>query len=50
MFIGRASVILATVISLVLALYPSELLAWLIWMGIGVMLAVFAAPLIGGLF
>lgn len=50
MLISRASVVIAAVISLVLALYPAELLAWLIWMGIGVMLAVFAAPLISGLF
>jgi SSS family transporter len=50
MWISRLSVVIAAVISLVLALYPAELLAWLIWMGIGVMLAVFAAPLIGGLF
>ncbi len=50
MLISRVSVIIAAAISLVLALYPAELLAWLIWMGIGVMLAVFAAPLIGGLF
>ncbi len=50
MWISRISVIAAAAISLVLALYPAELLAWLIWMGIGIMLAVFAAPLIGGLF
>jgi SSS family solute:Na+ symporter len=50
MWISRISVVVAAVVSLVLALYPAELLAWLIWMGIGVMLAVFAAPLLGGLF
>ncbi len=50
MWISRTSVVVAAVVSLVLALYPAELLAWLIWMGIGVMLAVFAAPLLGGLF
>ncbi len=50
MWISRCSVVVAALVSLVLALYPTELLAWLIWMGIGVMLAVFAAPLLGGLF
>ena len=50
MWISRISVVAAAIVSLVLALYPAELLAWLIWMGIGVMLAVFAAPLLGGLF
>lgn len=50
MWISRISVVLAAAVSLVLALYPAELLAWLIWMGIGVMLAVFAAPLLGGLY
>ncbi|MBN2242947.1 MAG: sodium:solute symporter family protein [Acidobacteria bacterium] len=47
---SRIAVVLSAFLSLVLALYPAELLAWLIWMGIGVMLAVFAAPLLGGLF
>jgi len=50
MLISRISVVTAAVVSLILALYPAELLAWLIWMGIGIMLAVFAAPLLGGLF
>lgn len=49
-WVSRCSVVIAAVVSLVLALYPAELLAWLIWMGIGVMLAVFTAPLLGGLF
>jgi SSS family transporter len=50
MWVSRISVVAAAIISLVMSLYPAELLAWLIWMGIGVMLAVFAAPLLGGLF
>jgi SSS family solute:Na+ symporter len=50
MWISRISVVVAAIVSLILALYPAELLAWLIWMGIGIMLAVFAAPLLGGLF
>jgi SSS family solute:Na+ symporter len=50
MWISRISVVAAALVSLILALYPAELLAWLIWMGIGIMLAVFAAPLLGGLF
>jgi SSS family transporter len=50
MWISRSSVVIAAIVTLVLALYPMELLAWLIWMGIGFMLAVFAAPLLGGLF
>lgn len=50
MWVSRISVVVAAVVSLILALNPAELLAWLIWMGIGVMLAVFAAPLLGGLF
>jgi SSS family transporter len=50
MWVSRSSVVIAAFVSLILALYPAELLAWLIWMGIGFMLAIFAAPLLGGLF
>jgi len=49
-WVSRISVVVSAVISLILALYPFELLAWLIWMGVGIMLAVFAPPILGGLF
>ncbi len=48
--VSKASVFLAAVISLILAINPPEMLAWLIWMGIGVMLSTFAIPILGGLY
>ncbi|HNX09108.1 MAG TPA: sodium:solute symporter family protein, partial [Methanothrix sp.] len=45
------AILISTVITLYLAWSnPPELLAWLIWMGIGVMLACFVAPLFAGLY
>ncbi len=49
--LSRAAILISTVITLYLAWSnPPELLAWLIWMGIGVMLACFVAPLFAGLY
>jgi SSS family transporter len=49
--LSRAAILLSTVITLYLAWSnPPELLAWLIWMAIGVMLATFVVPLFGGLY
>lgn len=47
---SKIAVVLAAVGSLWLAINPPPMLAWLIWMGIGVMLATFAVPLLGGLY
>jgi len=35
---------------MIIALNPPEMLAFLIWMGIGVMLSTFAVPLLAGLY
>ncbi len=49
--LSRVAIALSTVITLYLAWSnPPELLAWLIWMGIGVMLACFVTPLFAGLY
>jgi sodium/proline symporter len=49
--LSRAAILLSTIVTLYLAWSnPPELLAWLIWMAIGVMLACFVAPLFGGLY
>ena len=49
--LSRAAIGVSTIITLYLAWSnPPELLAWLIWMGIGVMLACFVAPLFAGLY
>lgn len=49
--LSRAAILLSTVITLYLAWSnPPELLAWLIWMAIGVMLACFVTPLFAGLY
>ncbi|MDD1726576.1 MAG: sodium:solute symporter family protein [Methanothrix sp.] len=49
--LSRVAIGLSTVITLYLAWSnPPELLAWLIWMGIGVMLACFVTPLFAGLY
>ncbi len=48
--VSRISVFLAAAISLILAINPPEMLAWLIWMGIGVMLSTFAVPILAGLY
>jgi SSS family solute:Na+ symporter len=48
--ISKISVFLAAGISLILAINPPEMLAFLIWMGIGVMLSTFAVPILAGLY
>jgi SSS family solute:Na+ symporter len=49
--LSRVAIAFSTVITLYLAWSnPPELLAWLIWMGIGVMLACFVTPLFAGLY
>ena len=49
--LSRIAILISTVITLYLAwAKPPELLAFLIWMAIGVMLACFVAPLLGGLY
>ncbi|MHC1630766.1 MAG: sodium:solute symporter family transporter [Methanotrichaceae archaeon] len=50
-FVSRCSVAVAALLTLILAWRnPPELLAWLIWMGIGLMLACFVTPLLAGLY
>lgn len=49
--LSRAAILASTIITLYLAWSnPPELLAWLIWMAIGVMLACFVTPLFAGLY
>ncbi len=48
--VSRIVVFVSAAISIVLALNPPALLAWLIWMGIGVMLSVFVIPILAGLY
>jgi len=48
--VSKICVFAAAVISLVLAINPPEMLAFLIWMGIALMLCAFAVPLIAGLY
>lgn len=50
-FLSRAAILLATFLTLWLAWSnPPDLLAWLIWMAIGVMLACFVTPPFAGLY
>lgn len=49
-WISRGTVFVSAVLSVILALNPPKLLAWLIWMGIGVMLCVFVTPILSGLY
>lgn len=49
-FVSQICVLLAAAISLVLAINPPEMLAFLIWLGIGLMLSAFAVPMIAGLY
>lgn len=48
--ISQICVFLAAAVSLILAINPPEMLAFLIWLGIGMMLSAFAVPLIAGLY
>jgi sodium/proline symporter len=48
--VSKCVVFVAAILSIVLALHPPKLLAFLIWMGIGVMLCVFVTPILAGLY
>jgi SSS family solute:Na+ symporter len=48
--VSRIAVIIFGVISFLLAIKPPALLAWLIWMGIGIMLTTFVVPILSGLY
>jgi SSS family solute:Na+ symporter len=48
--LSQVCVFIAAAISLILAINPPEMLAFLIWMGIGVMLSTFAIPFLAGLY
>jgi len=50
LLVSKVALVLAAGGTLFLAVNPPEMLAWLIWMGIGVMLATFAVPLLAGLY
>ncbi|MDU9377084.1 Osmoregulated proline transporter OpuE [Methanocorpusculaceae archaeon Sp1] len=48
--VSQICVLIAAVVSLILAINPPEMLAFLIWVGIGLMLCSFAVPLLAGLY
>ncbi len=48
--ITRLIVVLSSILAFLAAINPPELLAWLIWMAIGLMLSTFCAPLLAGLY
>jgi SSS family solute:Na+ symporter len=48
--ISKVVVVLSALVTLLLAINPPEMLAILIWMGIGTMLGTFAVPLLAGLY
>lgn len=50
LLVSKITIILGAGGTLLLAINPPPMLAWLIWMGIGVMLATFAVPLLAGLY
>jgi len=50
LLISKIVVVLSALVTMILAINPPEMLAILIWMGIGVMLATFAVPLLAGLY
>jgi len=50
LMISKIVVLLSAIITMIIALNPPEMLAFLIWMGIGIMLATFAVPLLAGLY
>jgi sodium/proline symporter len=50
LLISRIAVVAAAGGTLLLAINPPEMLAWLIWSGIGIMLSTFAVPLLAGLY
>nr|WP_320160711.1 sodium:solute symporter family protein [uncultured Methanoregula sp.] len=50
LLLSKIVVVLSALGTMVLAISPPEMLAILIWMGIGVMLSTFAVPLLAGLY
>lgn len=50
LMVSKIAVILSALVTMIIAFNPPEMLAFLIWMGIGVMLATFAVPLLAGLY
>jgi len=50
LLLSKIVVILSALGTMILAISPPEMLAILIWMGIGVMLSTFAVPLLAGLY
>ena len=50
LLLSKIVVVLSALVTMVLAINPPEMLAILIWMGIGVMLSTFAVPLLAGLY
>ncbi|MCK9308399.1 MAG: sodium:solute symporter family protein, partial [Methanoculleus sp.] len=50
LLVSKIAVVAGAGGTLLLAVNPPPMLAWLIWMGIGVMLATFAVPLLAGLY
>ena len=50
LLVSKVAIVLGAGGTLLLAINPPAMLAWLIWMGIGVMLATFAVPLLAGLY
>ncbi|MGI6038239.1 MAG: sodium:solute symporter family protein [Limnochordia bacterium] len=48
--VSRWAVVITSVLAFLTALYPPPLLAWLVWMGIGLMLSTYCVPLLAGLY
>lgn len=48
--VSQVTTVIAAVVTLLLAINPPQILAFLIWLGIGIMLSTFAIPLLGGLY
>jgi SSS family transporter len=50
LLLSKIVVVLSALVTMIIAINPPEMLAILIWMGIGTMLATFAVPLLAGLY
>lgn len=50
LLLSKVVVVLSAIGTMILAISPPEMLASLIWMGIGIMLSTFAVPLLAGLY
>jgi SSS family solute:Na+ symporter len=50
LLLSKIVVVLSAIVTMIIAINPPEMLAILIWMGIGTMLATFAVPLLAGLY